>query len=163
MTNKDNFEIVSKELNPFFKQNGFNGSKIFWYRKVENFYQVIELQKSNWSGYYINIGLIIDLKNDKIKKTPSYKWHYSTRFDQIVGWNNQDHNSHFGLDFDSENELIQKTYLIEEKFKELVFPLLDKISNSEYFRKIKNFTVLETFWIKQNIKEDEIKSFFNIA
>lgn len=164
MTSELFFIKVALELNTFFKSYGFNGSKNFWFKKVGVVNQLIELQKSTWStSYYLNIGFIIGPEVIK-KKTPSHKWHYSCRFEELTGWDNAKRNFYFGSEEEmNEEELNIKLQTILTEFETSVFPTLNRVCDSAYFTTNPNLNPLEKVWFLQNIKSDQLRELINLA
>ena len=164
MTSEQFFFNVANELNAFFKSNGFNGSNNFWYKKVGIVNQLIELQKSAWStSYYLNIGFIIAPKVVVKKKTPSHKWHYTCRFEELTGWDNAKRNFYFGSEEEMrEEELSTKVQAILTEFEISIFPILNKISEGNYFKTNPNLNPLEKLWFLQNIKSAELRELVNM-
>ena len=164
MTSEQFFLNVSTELNTFLKSHGFNGSKNFWFKKAGVVNQLIELQKSAWStSYYLNIGFIMAPDVVIKKKTPSHKWHYTCRFEDLTKWDNAKRNFYFGLEEEmNDEELSAKLKTILTEFETSIRPILDKISDENYFKTNPNLNPLEKLWFLQNIKSEQLRELVNM-
>jgi Domain of unknown function (DUF4304) len=158
MTKEQYFAIVSQELNDVFSSWSFKGKNNFWFKKVDVSYQLIELQKSNWGpGFYLNIGLMINPEEPVKKKTPSYNWHYTSRFERIMQWDHQKHKSHFYMEDDATDSSVKvQLSAISLALQTVIFPKLDRISTKEYLLSVQHLSCIEDVWFLKKISAAEL-------